>query len=157
MAGRKYTIDDINIVGDPLTVIRKLYSRDGMEAPGASFCAAALVQQLLLMAATPAQVDQRNTWIFISSDRDWLKAEDGSVSKRPFLHIEPLLQAGSNSHRMEVLLTVFATAVVTAGTDGTEWIVGDQGRHPLPAGVTIEEFQRGCGRVVAFIFAEGVS
>ncbi|MCX7365569.1 MAG: hypothetical protein NTV97_27615 [Alphaproteobacteria bacterium] len=155
MAVRKYTIDDLQVISDPVWAIRRFYSGHLGGAPGASYCAAALLQQLILLGATPARVERRGNWIFISSERDWLASSDSVPTKRPFFHVVPYPEGGQNSHRAEILLSAFAAAVVSVGSDGVQWIVSNADHHPLPDGSTVERFHAGEGRTVGFMFSEG--
>ena len=154
VAVRKYTIDDIQVLNDPVETIRRLYSEHRDGGPGASYCAAALLQQIILLRATPVRVEQRGDWIFVSSECDWLASSEGAPSKRPFFQLAPFPEGGQNSHRAEILLTAFAAAVVNAGSDGVEWIVSNAEHHPLPDTATLEQIRNAGGRVIAFVFAD---
>ncbi|MCX7360351.1 MAG: hypothetical protein NTV97_00415 [Alphaproteobacteria bacterium] len=108
-----------------------------------------------MLGATPARVDQRGNWIFISSQRDWLASRDGIPTKNPFFHVMPYPEGGQNSHRAEILLSAFAAAVISVGSDGVEWIVSNADHHPLPDDATVEQVRAGGGRMIGFVFADG--
>jgi hypothetical protein len=144
---RTYGPQDIQIVNDPIALLRKLYTAERMNGP---YLSARLLHDLVLLDALPVRADRIGSWWLVGSQQDWLRSSDSIVSTRPFHTIVAFPAAGPNTHRAEVMLTAFAVAVVTCGTDGLEWIVRDQDHEDLPA-VWLEESRKyEQGRFVAF-------
>lgn len=144
---RTHGPEDLRIVSDPIGTLRKLFAREHFGGP---HLAARLLSDLILLDALPGRVDRIGSWWFVGSQRDWLRSSDGIISKRPFHAIVPFPAAGQNSCRAEALLTAFADAVATYGTDGLEWIVRDRDHEDLPAVWHDDARSYEQGRFVAF-------
>jgi hypothetical protein len=144
-----YTFNDLQILDDPIGLIRRnpsMYLR-GAEGAVGEHLAARMLFDLVLLGALPAHVDRLGQWWEISAGKDWLAAPDGKGID-VFVTIVPFPMAGPNSHRSEILLTAFADAVVTSGSDGVHWIKGDPSMTPQPQ--VRGPNNPGSGRLVAF-------
>lgn len=142
-----------HVIADPIWTIRKFFLRDenlnsNLSAP---FLASQLVRNLNITGSLPVHVDCVDGWWIVVSDKDWLIQPDRPVSMQNFHHIVPFPEAGREASRSEILLTAFASAVVTCGaTDGMTWITGDPNKWLLPPKI-LEYFLRPTlGRAVAF-------
>lgn len=143
-----YTKDDLQILTDAVALIRgnpKMYL--GADEATGEHLAAQMMSTLIWLGALPAKVSKHGPWWVVSSDDDWLVKSGHADVKVAFSRIVPL-SGLINSHRSEVLLSAFADAVVTSGTDGTRWVSGDSAHFALPKDVELAH-SRG-GRTVAF-------
>lgn len=144
---RTYGPEDLRIVNDPIAHLRKLYAA---ERPSGHYLSARLLHDLVFLDALPVRADRIDSWWLVGSQQDWLWSSDGVISKRPFHAIVAFPVAGPNTHRAEVMLTAFADAVVTCGTDGMEWIVRGKAHEDPPAAWLGESGEHQQGRFVAF-------
>jgi hypothetical protein len=103
----------------------------------ARLAAALVVQEALLSGASDVTVRRDAEWWVIESSHDWLPAP---LDSDAFHGVIPFPEAGPNSCRFEILLTAFASDVVTASQAGATAIKG----------VMSAAFERPRGRVVAF-------
>jgi len=149
---RIYTEADIKVLDDAVTFIRRRPDRFVGDNPtGASF-AARVVEDLILLDAGPLRVERNGSWYSISADKDWLVSEDGTVSLEAFHRLVPMPSGGLFHDRAEVLLTALADAVVTSGSDGTNWISGDEAIWKLPSELELLLPPKR-GRIIAFHYA----
>jgi hypothetical protein len=108
-------------------------------------CTSSLV--IIVVISLPAKVSKYGPWWIVSSEDDWLVKSGHAHVDVAFSRIVPL-PGLVNSHRSEILLSAFADAVVTFGTDGIRWVSGDSNRFALPEDVELAH-PRG-GRTIVF-------
>ena len=119
--------DDITWHDDPIELIR---SRPAMFLRG-GFHAATMAGQLagdaLLTGAGQVIITRFDAWHIVSADMDWLSAQPScSLSpQQAFFHIVVFPEAGPNSMRSEVLLTAFASKVISASLRDRFVVAGD--------------------------------
>lgn len=149
-----HTIEDLNVLVNPIEVIRKNVARylGGLTAPTGEYLAGRMMSDLIWLRALPATVERiGNVWM-ISSHIDWLATESGATTEMAFSRVLPFAIAGQNSMRSEVLLSAFTDAVVTWGQDGVKWINGNESTVKLPSGIKTN--RETTGRVVIFVIGE---
>jgi hypothetical protein len=74
-----------------------------------------LVADILYVTKRAVSVVQQDQWWIVASEYDWIRASQGEVSiEEYFTRLIPFPQAGVNTAHGEVLLTAFATRLVTA-------------------------------------------
>ena len=146
-----YNMEDLQILhGLELIRRRPAMYLDGWETPNGEALAARLLHDLVWLRALPAEVKEIDGWWLIRSAVDWLASENPLYTiDTAFSRIVPWPELRPNSMHGEVLLAVFADAVVTSGTDGIKWINGTSDAFPLPPHIDLS----GPGRVVAFTLA----
>lgn len=146
---KKYTLQDLHIISDAVSLIRKnpsMYLR--AEKATGEHLAASMMSTLIWLGALPATVIRLPPWWVISSEKDWLAVAGQANVEAAFSKIVPLPVAGPNSHRDEILLSAFADAVVTLGAGAVRWVKGDSSRLALPSGIDLARANG--GRIVAF-------
>jgi hypothetical protein len=146
---KTYTIDDLQIMNDPIGFVRRNPPMflGGMKRAVGEHLAARMLSDLIWSRALPAHVNRLDQWWEVSSAMDWLATQDG-IGIDAFARIVPFPVAGPNSHHSEILLTAFAEAIVTSGSDGINWVKGDRSRIRLPSGLDLRETNG--GRIVIF-------
>ena len=151
---KEYRPEDLKIVEGAITLIRKNSSMYAGERPWGPAFAASLVRDLVFLDALPAHVEKYGEWWVVSSEKDWLATPCGTTSLVPFSRIVPFPKAGQNCHRSEILLSALADCVVTFGSEGPTWIVGDHDRNPLPPQLSSNPLRAGWRRSVAYFLYE---
>ena len=147
----KYRLEDLKIIDDPISLIRKdpsMYAGHGPWGPG---FAADLVRDLVFLDALPAQVENYGDWWVVSSAKDWLVCSSGRLSFEPFFRIVPIPEAGHACFRTEILLTAFADCVITFGSEGPTWVVGEEHRDALPTQLSSHPSIADSRRSVAYL------
>jgi hypothetical protein len=146
---RIYSEKDIQVLDDAVAFIRRRPDMFVGDNPtGASF-AARVVECLILRDAGPLRVERSGSWYSISADKDWLVSESGAVSFEAFYRLVPMPNVGLFYNRAEVFLTALTDAVVTSGSDGTNWISGDKAVWKLPSELELLLLPKR-GRIIAF-------
>jgi hypothetical protein len=144
----EYRPEDLELNIAPVEVIRRLW---GQEIPTAAHLVMLLVHDLCLVGAAPIAVEEYEGWWLVSSYKDWLLQEDGSVSLWNFSHIAHFPQAGREACHSEILLTAFADVVITrGGADEMTWIVGDPRYSRLPTKLAERISRLVSGRCIVF-------
>jgi hypothetical protein len=142
-----YNASDLHFENDDLSLIRRTFgpNMSGQQLVGQ------LVRDLTVTGSLPLGVDYVEGWWVVSSEKDWLLIPSGSITLRSFEHIVHFPEAGREASHSEILLSAFANAVVTRGSnEKLTWITGDQERWTLPKEVLKKLMQEGRGRAVAF-------
>jgi hypothetical protein len=116
---KTYTEDDLAIVADPISVLRRQPSMFMGDRPWGPYLAARMARDLILLDALPVRIERENDWWLIESDVDWLRM---SSEKDPFRSMVTFPAAGHAAFRSEVLLSAFADAVVTGSGGRLDWI-----------------------------------
>jgi len=131
-------------------VIRRKPEMFAGEKPWGPRLSADLIKDIVYLDAMPATVARGNKWWVVSSEKDWLSSGNG-FDLGPFRGVVRIPEIGAFAIRTEVVIAALSVAVVTSGSDGTTWIVGDKVKIPLPAEINqqIENIEK--GRIVAFM------
>jgi hypothetical protein len=148
-----YSENDVGIIEDAVTFIRKAPSKFIGDDPSGADLTARLVKDLILLDAGPIRAERSASWYSVSADTDWLVSADGYVSLEPFHRMIPMPRGGLFYVRTEVLLTALADAVVTSGADGINWISGEPTHRILPSNLAASSSRRN-GRTVSFRFSK---
>ncbi|WP_143750649.1 hypothetical protein [Mesorhizobium sp. WSM4312] len=93
---------------------------------------ARLVGDLMLAGSNNIAVERHNDWWKISSDIDWLREKDGSISYDEFYSFVPIIGAELFRDKASVILNAFSIALVTVGPDGLKVIKGSYENGDLP-------------------------
>jgi hypothetical protein len=101
-----------------------------------------LAHEALLMGAQNIQVTKSDEWWIISADSDWLDSPDVGVQEF-FERVVPFPEGGRNAHRYEILLTAFATKIITKSSKGTLIVKGTESIELAP-------IAPGVARIIAF-------
>ena len=144
---------ELQVLGDPIAHMRRYPEMylGGLQTPTGEFLAARLISDLVWLHALPAEVVDIDGWWVVRSSIDWLASGSPTYTTDSALsHLVPWPEMGSNSFHGEILLTAFADAVVTSGTDGIKWITGTPDKFALP-GINL----LGPGRIIAFTLVRG--
>lgn len=145
-----YDESDLRTEGNDVALIQRTFG----PSMNAQNLIGQLVRDLTLVRSVPFVVDCIDEWWLISSARDWL--EEGSISLRSFKHIVHFPEAGREACHSEILLTAFAKAVVTRGSDRElVWITGDEFQRRLPENIERQLLQNDTGRSIAFLAGLG--
>jgi hypothetical protein len=83
-----------------------------------------LLEEASLCGVSRVDVREMDGWWVLSADQDWLP--DTGDALKVFQALTPYPEGGPNGSRMEVLLTAFARAVVTARSGTIAVIVEDE-------------------------------
>ena len=113
----------LEILDDPVGWVREspqLFLRNGRFT--SEEAAAHVMEEALLCGAQHVQVVRQSGWWIIVGDVDWLA---GPSSLSSFWHVIPYEEGGANSMRSELVLTAFASRVVTASRSQVTIIKGD--------------------------------
>ena|SRR5262249_22821525 len=138
---------DLQIFTDGVLVIKRVFG----PTKAAEDLVAQVVRDLAITKSVPFSVDYIDGWWLVSSARDWLLAPSGAVSLRSFKHVVHFPEAGEDACHSEILLTAYASAVVTRGSDRELiWISGDENQLRMPEAIHRQLMQNDRGRSVAF-------
>lgn len=110
----RYSEEDIEWLDDSVEFIR---SRPDMFLRGEfnpSDMAGRLAGDALILGALHVTITRGDMWHIISADNDWLSAHPPVEPREAFFQIVRFPEAGDNSMRGEVLLTAFASKVISA-------------------------------------------
>jgi hypothetical protein len=116
-----YTKDDLSLANDTLEYIRKRPKMFVRTISGVEL-ATAIVGGACLLTQKPVTVIHQEPWWIIGSEGDWLETQTGASVQDFFFRIVAFREPGPNSMHGEVLLSAFATDVVTQSVTGS-WIV----------------------------------
>jgi hypothetical protein len=119
---RQYTRDDVQVFDDPIDFIRRrpaMFFRRGEFSPDEAV--ERVVGEALRCGAADLAIKRLGAWWIIWSKRDWLPPRDHHTA---FQRIVSYPEGGQNSMRAEVLLTAFASDVVTQTGTGLLAIKG---------------------------------
>jgi hypothetical protein len=138
---------DIAVIIDPIEHIRR---RKEMYVPGGHpdpiYPASRLAGDALLLGATRVEMGRSDEWWWVAADFDWISSS-GVSDQEIFSRVVPLPEAGANSMRGEVLLTAFASAVVTVVGNTPRILAGPE---DLKALRLLASFSSGRPRLVGF-------
>ena len=112
----RYSEEDIVWLDDPVESIRShpdMYLRGGFNA---SSMAGRLAGDALMLGALHVTITRSDMWHIISADNDWLSAHPPVEPRETFFQIVRFPEAGVNSMRGEILLTAFASKVISASS-----------------------------------------
>jgi hypothetical protein len=107
-----YTANDVQIFEDPLAFIRA-HPQMFLAEVAAEDLALNLVRGIVLLNNGPVSLAHFDRWWLVAAEADWMSADAGATAEDVFHRLVPFPEAGPNSIRPEVLLTAFATTVVT--------------------------------------------
>ncbi|MBR1235832.1 hypothetical protein JQ597_02490 [Bradyrhizobium sp. AUGA SZCCT0177] len=144
-----YTENDIQIVGDAVSYIRTHSDRFFNGDATGPRLASHLVECLILLDTGSVRIERYGTWYSISAEKDWLAFGNDGVSFEVFHRFIPMPSGGLLFDRGEVFLTALADAVVTSGSDGTNWVSGDGAVWKLPGELALLLPPKR-GRIIAF-------
>ena len=146
----EYRTDDLTIIDDPITIIRRNPFLYGGEQPRSARLAAALARDLICHGDVPVSVEDVEGWWLITCQKDWLS--DGDTDKSQYWsRMIPTPDVMRESIRSEILLTAFATGLLTMAGGKTQWILRDA-TMPTVLGSRIRRLAKSnfIGRAVAF-------
>lgn len=103
-----------------------------------------IVQAALVCDVRDLQIVTDRDWYLISSDTDWLTEDGVDVASEAFDRILSFRRGGDNSMRPEVLLSAFASDVLTLASGVITEIRSSEAQRP-----DLAEYE-GAARVVAF-------
>jgi hypothetical protein len=115
----------VHVIEDPLEYIRKrpqMFLRSG-RASGLEL-AEAIVGDALILTGGPVTVFRRGDWWVIGCEEDWMTRQSSGSVDDLFFKMVAFPEAGPNSMHSEVLLTAFATEVLTKESTTVRTIKG---------------------------------
>ena len=149
-----YTREDLDVIDDAVTIIRRRPRMYAGDAPRATRLAAKLAGDLLQFGVRSVSADAFGAWWLVTSQSDWLAA-DGVYHSEYWHRIVPAPEIGLEAMRPEVLLTAFASVLFTVSKSAIEFVVGDKvGNEALQARLRTLLAPEFRGRAVGFLIEE---
>ncbi len=140
---------EIHNIDDAVAFVRshpEMFLRDGVLR--ADELASNLVSEAAILGVFPITVDRINGWWVVAAEEDWLAKENECSAEVTFNRVVPFPKAGANSMRAEILLTSFASNVVTCTGGKKVLIKGDKSALDEIEPTLINRYAK--HRVVAF-------
>ncbi|WP_095988978.1 hypothetical protein [Cystobacter fuscus] len=110
----------------------------------------AIVTEAILVTSGPVTALRRDRWWVIYSPLDWFGEYSEKIDEL-FGRIVPFPEGGRNSSRAEIVLTAFASSVVTASATRVQWIKKRDIASVDPTAAWVQQSQP-LGRLVAFLW-----
>ena len=124
----KYTRDDLQVLDDPVEMIRKRPQMFLKKVSGVDL-ATCVAGTACLTTDNPVTILHKDTWWIVACEDDWMQKEPDVGVDHLFSRMLPLPEAGPNSMRGEILLSAFASDVVTVGAGEARVIKGTVARN----------------------------
>jgi hypothetical protein len=143
--------DDIEVVDDPVKVIRRNPILYGGQLPRGARLAAALIRDLINQGDVPVQIESLDGWWLIVCQKDWLEPER-TQGKNYWTRMVPTPEVAVESIRSEVVLAALCRNLFTANASGIECIQRSEDLPPAMKSRVDQILEIGvAGRIVGFL------